>query len=152
MTLRTVKQMLGSAVEQYGDSPAIVTASSTESFRQLGEAVAGAAESIRRRGVAPGDRVLIVAPNSSALIHAWLGVICAGGIPAAVNPASTATELDYFSKEPIYRRYHHQHLTFGLLYAWSENFILPLSHDEVVYGKRSLISKMPGDRWQAAYG
>jgi len=96
VTLRTVKQMLGSAVEQYGDSPAIVTASSTESFRQLGEAVAGAAESIRRRGVAPGDRVLIVAPNSSALIHVWLGVICAGAIPAAVNPASTPSELEYF--------------------------------------------------------
>ena len=99
MTLGTVQQMLGSAVERYGESPAIVTASSTESFRQLGEAVAGAAESIRRRGAAPGDRVLIVAPNSSALIHAWLGVICAGGIPAAVNPASTAAELDYFSKD-----------------------------------------------------
>ena len=56
--------------------------------------------------------------------------------------------LEYFSKDPIYRRYHHHHLTFGLLYAWNENFILPLSHDEVVYGKRSMLSKMPGDRWK----
>jgi 1,4-alpha-glucan branching enzyme len=56
--------------------------------------------------------------------------------------------LEYFSKEPVHRRYHHRNLTFGLLYAWTENFVLPLSHDEVVYGKRSLLSKMPGDRWQ----
>ncbi len=56
--------------------------------------------------------------------------------------------LDYFSKEPIHRRYHHRNLTFGLLYSWNENFVLPLSHDEVVYGKRSLLGKMPGDRSQ----
>ena len=53
--------------------------------------------------------------------------------------------LEYFSKEPVYRRYHHHHLTFGLLYAFTENFVLPLSHDEVVHGKGSLLDKMPGD-------
>ena len=56
--------------------------------------------------------------------------------------------LLYASKDPIHRRYEHQHLTFSLLYAWNENFILPFSHDEVVHGKRSMIDKMPGDRWQ----
>jgi 1,4-alpha-glucan branching enzyme len=56
--------------------------------------------------------------------------------------------LRYFSKESIHRRYHHHDLTFGLLYAFTENFVLPLSHDEVVHGKSSLLNKMPGDRWQ----
>lgn len=56
--------------------------------------------------------------------------------------------LAYFREDPIHRRHHHERLTFGLLYAWSERFVLALSHDEVVHGKGSLLGKMPGDRWR----
>jgi 1,4-alpha-glucan branching enzyme len=56
--------------------------------------------------------------------------------------------LQYMAREPIHRKYHHGEMTFGLVYAFNENFVLPLSHDEVVHGKGSLLAKMPGDRWQ----
>ncbi len=56
--------------------------------------------------------------------------------------------LAYMQRDPIHRKYHHHELSFGLVYAFNENFVLPLSHDEVVHGKGSLLAKMPGDRWQ----
>jgi 1,4-alpha-glucan branching enzyme len=92
---------------------------------------------------------MMIAEESTA----WPGVsrpVSASGLGFSYkwNMGWMHDTLLYMGKEAIHRRYHHNDMTFGLLYAFTENFIVPLSHDEVVYRKGSLIRKMPGDSWQ----
>jgi 1,4-alpha-glucan branching enzyme len=98
-------------------------------------------------GEFPG--ALTIAEESTA----WPGVsrpVHLGGLGFSMkwNMGWMNDTLRYFARDPVHRGYHHNELTFGQLYTYSENFVLPLSHDEVVHGKRALVAKMPGDEWQ----
>lgn len=104
---------------------------------------------INTRAYANDPDIMMVAEESTA----WPGVtrfVDSGGLGFGFkwNLGWMNDTLQYMHRDPVHRKYHHNEMTFGLAYAFSENFILPLSHDEVVYGKRSLLEKMPGDDWQ----
>jgi len=107
-------------------------------LRRLNEALA-----------ARGSGAVVVAEESTAWPNVSVPVAAGGlGFDYKWNMGWMHDTLAYFAYDPIYRKYHQHNLTFGLVYAFGERYVLPLSHDEVVHGKRPLLGKMPGDHWQ----
>ncbi|HID48544.1 MAG TPA: 1,4-alpha-glucan branching protein GlgB, partial [Chromatiales bacterium] len=111
-----------------------------------------AIEFLRELNIVAHDQhpgTMIIAEESTAWPQVtrptWLGGL---GFSMKWNMGWMHDTLSYMSKDPVHRHYHHDLLTFGLLYLFTENFLLPFSHDEVVHGKRSMLYKMPGDEWQ----
>lgn len=99
VTYLSVPALLVAAAERFGPAPALVTRQGSETFAELLQHTARAGAGIRRRGAGPGDRVLMAAANSPAAVHAWLGAIYAGTVPAAVNPELTAPEMAYLVQD-----------------------------------------------------
>lgn len=104
---------------------------------------------MNERAYALNDGIITVAEESTA----WPGVstpTSSGGLGFGFkwNMGWMNDTLEYISRDPVHRKHHHHQMTFGINYAFSENYVLPLSHDEVVHGKGSLLDRMPGDRWQ----
>lgn len=112
----------------------------------------GAVEFLKLLSLAVKQRdhsVLLFAEDSTTYPNLTKSVADGGvGFDYKWNMGWMNDTLRYFEKDPIYRKYHHDLITFGMVYAYSERFVLPLSHDEVVHGKHSLVQKMPGDYWQ----
>jgi len=112
----------------------------------------GAISFLKRLNEVANERhagVLMVAEESTAWPAVSRPTYLGGlGFTLKWNMGWMNDTLDYFAREPIHRKFHHNRMTFSMLYAFTENFVLPLSHDEVVHGKGSLINKMPGDLWQ----
>ncbi|HTM49348.1 MAG TPA: 1,4-alpha-glucan branching protein GlgB [Bryobacteraceae bacterium] len=119
---------------QYGGNENLEAIGFLRRFNELAHAVPGA---------------ITIAEESTAFSGVSRPVYLNGlGFTMKWNMGWMHDMLHYFSEDPIHRKYHHNNITFSLLYAFTENFVLPVSHDEVVHGKRSLIGKMPGDEWQ----